>query len=251
MLETRISRAIVETYTRKFLDSLDSDVIVVGAGPAGLCAAYYLAGEGLRTVVFEKKLSTGGGIWGGGMGNSQLVVEDTEILDELGVASEPCGDLYTADAVELASALAYRASKAGAKVLNLCHVEDLVVKGGVVQGVVLNATPIVMAGLHVDPICAAARLTVDATGHQADLLRMLRDKAEGFQPADIGEGFMDVEAAEAGVVERTGRIYPGLYVAGMSVCAAYNLPRMGPIFGGMLKSGRRAAELVANELASR
>ncbi len=59
---------------------------------------------------------------------------------------------------------------------------------------------------------------------------------------------MNVEKSEAGVVEKTGEVYPGLYVAGMSVCDAFNLPRMGPIFGGMLKSGRKAAGLIKSKL---
>jgi thiamine thiazole synthase len=60
---------------------------------------------------------------------------------------------------------------------------------------------------------------------------------------------MDVEPAEQGVVERAGEVFPGLYVAGMSVCTTYRLPRMGPIFGGMLRSGRRVAELIREQLA--
>jgi ribulose 1,5-bisphosphate synthetase/thiazole synthase len=34
----------------------------------------------------------------------------------------------------------------------------------------------------------------------------------------------------------------------MSVCAVYNLPRMGPIFGGMLKSGKKVAELINEKI---
>ena len=73
---------------------------------------------------------------------------------------------------------------------------------------------------------------------------MLRKKAKDFHPQEIGEGPMDVEISEAGVVEKTGEVYPGVYVTGMSVCAMYNIPRMGPIFGGMLKSGKKVAELL-------
>jgi len=34
----------------------------------------------------------------------------------------------------------------------------------------------------------------------------------------------------------------------MSVCSAYGGPRMGPIFGGMLLSGKKAAEMICEKL---
>ena len=77
---------------------------------------------------------------------------------------------------------------------------------------------------------------------------MLKNRDEKFHVKKIGESFMDVETSEAGVVEKTGEIYKGLYVAGMSVCSAYNLPRMGPIFGGMLRSGKKVAEMINAKL---
>ncbi len=250
MKETEITRAIVEEHTQNFLDALESDVVVVGAGPAGLTAAYYLAGAGLKTTIVEKKLSTGGGIWGGGTGHNVIVVEQTEILDEIGVRSREGDGLYTAGAVELAAALTYQAEQAGARVFNLTEVEDVVVKDGAVCGVVINSTAILMASLHVDPVCMGARKVIDATGHAAELVRMLRQREPDFLADGIGEGFMDVETAERGVVERAGEVYPGLYVAGMSVCTVYRLPRMGPIFGGMLESGRRVAELICAALGA-
>ena len=40
-------------------DRMEFDVVIVGAGPAGLGAAVYGASEGLRTVLIER-LATGG-----------------------------------------------------------------------------------------------------------------------------------------------------------------------------------------------
>ena len=52
-------------------------------------------------------------------------------------------------------------------------------------------------------------------------------------------------SAERLTVENTKRICPGVYVAGMSANAAFGGPRMGPIFGGMLLSGKKVADLIA------
>ena len=53
---------------------------------------------------------------------------------------------------------------------------------------------------------------------------------------------------EEHVVNKTGEIYPGLVAAGMSVTETYGLARMGPTFGSMLYSGKKAAEIVAEKL---
>ena len=63
MIETDISRAILEEYQRTLLEHLENDVVIVGAGPAGLTAGYYLSKAGLKATIVERKLSTGGGIW--------------------------------------------------------------------------------------------------------------------------------------------------------------------------------------------
>lgn len=60
--EIKISRAIIESYKAKLVDALDVDVAIVGAGPAGMVCGYYLAKARKRVVLFERKLSVGGGM---------------------------------------------------------------------------------------------------------------------------------------------------------------------------------------------
>ncbi len=248
MIETDISRAILTEYNSRLLEHLENDVVIVGAGPAGLAAAYYLAKAGTKTTVIEKKLSIGGGIWGGAAGYNVIAVEEKDILDEIGVTAKKQKDLYVIDAIEFATALAYKAKKAGAEIFNLTEAEDIILKTKTVEGVVVNNTAIMMAGLHVDPFCISSKFLIDATGHPAEVVNMLKNKKPKLFPKEIKESFMDVRASEAGVVKKTSEVYPGLYVAGMSVCAVFNLPRMGPIFGGMIKSGKKCAELINEKL---
>ena len=74
--EIVISRAIIDRYFKKLMDNLQVDVAIAGGGPAGLTAAYYLAKRKVRVAVYEKKLSIGGGMWGGGMMFNEIVVQE-------------------------------------------------------------------------------------------------------------------------------------------------------------------------------
>jgi len=248
MIETDISRAILEAYHRREVAALNNDVVIVGGGPAGLAAGYYLAKAGVKTTILEKRLSIGGGIWGGAAGYNVIVVEDSAILDELEITATKEKDLYLTDAVEFAAGLAYRARRAGAEILNLNQVEDVIIKTEGVEGVVVNNTAIMMAGLHVDPYCIASKCVIDATGHAAEVVAMLLKRKPDLLEGRIQEGFMDVRTSEAGVVAKTGEVYPGLYLAGMSVASVFGLPRMGPIFGGMIESGKKVAEMIHAKL---
>jgi thiamine thiazole synthase len=60
---------------------------------------------------------------------------------------------------------------------------------------------------------------------------------------------MWADRAETLTMENTKEIFPGVYVAGMAANAVFGGPRMGPIFGGMLMSGKKVAELIINRLA--
>ncbi len=249
--EVTITRAIVETYTKKLLAHLDIDVAVVGGGPAGLVAAYFLAKAGKKVALYERKLSIGGGMWGGGMMFNEIVVQEEAkgILDLFGVRTEQYEPgYYTADAIEAVTTICSRAMQAGAKVFNCISVEDVVIRDNRVMGLVITWSPVKMTGLHVDPLTIHARAVIDATGHDTEVLHVIERKADVKLFTDtgklMGERSMWSEKAERLTIDNTREICPGVYVAGMSANAAFGGPRMGPIFGGMLLSGRKAAELI-------
>ena len=256
-----ITKAIIQRFTEKWLDHLDLDVAVVGGGPSGLVAAYYLATNGQKVALFERKLSTGGGMWGGGMMFNEIVVQDEarQVLEEVGISTQPFQPGYfTADAVEAATTLASKACQAGAKVFNLMSVEDVVIRqtegpeSARVIGLVVNWTAVEMAELHVDPLTVRARCTIDATGHATELMHLIERKSGSKLLTKtgkiMGEKSLWAEVAEQSTLENTRKAFPGVYVAGMAANATFGSYRMGPIFGGMLLSGKKVAELIIEEL---
>lgn len=246
--ELHVTRGIIETFTKELLDHTKIDVAIVGAGPSGLVAAYLLAKGGKKVAIFERRVAPGGGIWGGGMLFNKIVVQKDakHILDEFEIGYKPYEDNYLiADAVEVASTLISKAVKAGAKIFNGIHVEDVVIKNGKVNGVVINWTPVEMNHLLVDPLVVEAEYVLDGTGHDAAVAKLVAKRTGCCEVK--GMGAMWVNEAEKLVVEKSGEIYPGLFVMGMSTAEVYGLPRMGPIFGGMFLSG----EKVAKEILSR
>ena len=65
----------------------------------------------------------------------------------------------------------------------------------------------------------------------------------------LGEKPMWMEDGERTTVENTKRLYPGLYASGMAANNVQGGFRMGPIFGGMFKSGRKIAQLISADLS--
>jgi thioredoxin reductase (NADPH) len=119
------------------------DMIVVGAGPAGLAAAVYGASEGLRTVVFEADAV-------GGQASASSRIENY-----LGFESGISG-------AELAGRAMVQAQKFGARITSPCKVESVRPAGAVFEVTLSNGT------------AARARTVVIATGARLRTLDLPR-----------------------------------------------------------------------------
>jgi len=251
--EDVITRAIIRKAMEDWIGLAETDVIVVGAGPSGLTAAMYLAKAGLKTVAFERKLSFGGGIGGGGMQFHKLVIQAPadRILREVGCKLEPLEEgLFIADTADMIAKLASKAIDAGAKMILGVTVDDLIYRDSPTRiiGAVVQWTSVIMSGIHVDPLGIKAKAVIDCTGHDAEVLAVASRKIPELDVSIKGEKSMWVSRAEQLTVENTREVCPGLFVAGMAVAAVDQTPRMGPIFGGMLLSGAKVAQLVTQKI---
>jgi len=251
-----ISRSIVESYMEKLLGSLSVDVALVGAGPSNLIAGYYLAKAGLKAVIFESKLAPGGGMWGGGMMFNEGVIQSDAlpILEEMDIGfKDKGGGYYTMDSVESSSTIISKCVKAGTVIFNLIKATDVLFREESgqprVSGLVISWSPVENLGLHVDPLGIKASYVVDGTGHPAEICRIVIRKMNvklNTKTGDVvGEMPLWAEKGEQFTVDNTKEVFPGLFVAGMAANNVFGGPRMGPIFGGMILSGRKIAEIIS------
>ena len=251
--EADITTAIIEGYMSDLKEFTNSDVIIVGSGPAGAVAAKELAEKGVKTLLIERNIKPGGGMYLGGMLMNKLVVESPahEILKEAGVKSlyEHKEGLFVADAYEVSTKLLAAAFDAGAKMLNAVEVSDVVYRNSGICGVVINwhaVSALPSWVTCVDPLALKAKVVIDATGHKAEVAKIASEKLN-FRILGR-EGSMWVEKAEQATIDNTVEVYPGLFVCGMAANGAFGLPRMGPIFGAMFLSGKKVADLAIAKL---
>jgi len=251
--EKDITRAIIEAFLSDLREYVESDCIIVGGGPTGLMAASELAKEGFRVVIVERNNYLGGGFWIGGYLMNKVTFRSPaeKVLMELSIPYKKAGnDLYVADGPYATSKLISYACESGVRILNMTVFEDVVIRDSRVCGVVVNWTPVEALPRQitcVDPVGLESRAVLDATGHEASLAKKMEER--GLLKTR-GYGAMWVDASEDLIVEHTQEIYEGLFVSGMATATVFGLPRMGPTFGAMLLSGKRAAELIRAKLRS-
>jgi len=250
--EKDITRAIITEFAKQFEEYVESDCIIIGAGPSGLMAGRNLARAGKKVLIVERNNYLGGGFWIGGYLMNKVTIRHPgeRILDELDIPYKAVSEnLLVADGPHACSKLIASTCDAGVKFANMTIFDDLVLKeDNRVAGVVINWTPISALPREitcVDPVAIESALVIDATGHDAQVVRKLEErgliKTKGY-------GAMWVEKSEDLIIEHTGEVHPGLIVTGMAVSTTYGLPRMGPTFGGMLLSGEVAAEIALQKL---
>ncbi|GJJ08715.1 hypothetical protein Clacol_002934 [Clathrus columnatus] len=276
--EAQVSRAMIKRYYTSMYDRAISDIVIIGAGSAGLTCAYELAKNtppSTKITIIEAGVAPGGGAWLGGQLMSAMIIRKPAdgFLTTLGVPFTDEGNYVVVKHAALftSTLLSKVLSFPNVTLFNATAVEDLIVvpdplakgetehSGQRVAGVVTNFTLVSLnhgTQSCMDPNTITAPVIISATGHDGPMgafcAKRLASAATGWdKPGSTKEhpdsgrrhemAALDMNRAEANVVNKTREVYPGLIFAGMEVAEYEGLNRMGPTFGGMIASGMKAA----------
>ncbi|KAJ2964334.1 hypothetical protein NQZ79_g859 [Umbelopsis isabellina] len=255
--EWEVSRAMSKRYFKDMYERAVSDVVIVGAGSAGLSCAYRLATEcpHLKITIIEASVAPGGGCWLGGQLLSAMIVRKPtdQFLTEIGVPFEDEGNYVVVKHAALftSTILSKVLALDNVKMFNATAVEDLIVKQDStgkqrIAGVVTNWTLVSLnhdTQSCMDPNTITAPVIISFTGHDGPMGAFCAKRiVKSGLVEQLGDmRCLDMGRAEPAIVNRTREVYPGLIVGGMELSELDGANRMGPCFSAMLASGEKAA----------
>ncbi|QPG74623.1 Thiamine thiazole synthase [Brettanomyces nanus] len=256
--ESEVSRAMTSRYFKDLDKYAESDIVIVGAGSAGLSCAYVLATArpDLKIAIIEANVAVGGGCFLGGQLFSAMVLRKPadEFIKELGIDYDDEGNFIVIKhaALFITTLSSKVLALPNVKLFNATCVEDLITRtaasGDVnVAGVVTNWT---LVSMHhddqscMDPNTINAKVVISCTGHDGPMgaFCVKRLAAQGLLKRNR-MGCLDMNRAEDAIVRGTREVFPGLVCAGMELSECDSSNRMGPTFGAMVLSGVHAAEV--------
>ncbi|KAJ7784519.1 Thi4 family-domain-containing protein [Mycena metata] len=258
--EAQVSRAMIRRYFNTMYERVVSDVVIVGAGSAGLSCAYSLASRrpDLKITIIEANVAPGGGAWLGGQLMTAMVIRKPadNFLRELGVPYEDEGNFVVVKHAALftSTLLSRVLALPNVVLMNATAVEDLITCTDFegqqrVAGVVTNWTLVALnhdTQSCMDPATITAPVIVTATGHDGPMgaFSAKRLVSMGFTKELGNMRGLDMNRSEPAIVNGTREVIPGLVMAGMELAEHDGANRMGPTFGGMIGSGIKAAHEV-------
>ncbi|VAI90065.1 unnamed protein product [Triticum turgidum subsp. durum] len=171
--ESIVSREMTRRYMTDMITYADTDVVIVGAGSAGLSCAYELSKDpSISIAIIEQSVSPGGGAWLGGQLFSAMVVRKPAhlFLDELNIEYDEQEDYVVIKHAALftSTVMSRLLARPNVKLFNAVAVEDLIVKEDRVAGVVTNWALVSMnhdTQSCMDPNVMEAKVVVSSCGH--------------------------------------------------------------------------------------
>jgi len=255
--EAQVTRAMIKRYFNTMYERAVSDVVIVGAGSAGLSCAYSLASRrpDLKITIIEANVAPGGGAWLGGQLMTAMVIRKPadNFLREIGVPYDDEGSFVVVKhaALYTSTLLSRVLAFPNVVLMNATAVEDLITCSDFegkqrVAGVVTNWTLVALnhdTQSCMDPATITAPVVVTTTGHDGPMgaFSAKRLVSMGLNKELGNMRGLDMNRSEPAIVNGTREVVPGLVMAGMELAEHDGSNRMGPTFGGMIGSGIKAA----------